>query len=157
MSNSSFALILALGLGVTSGWANESKSLRNAQKSLTPNEEANLRTAVYEGRILTAMPTTGIWAFNDILVAPKSVMAFKDQRMKAALLVLLDIVKGGRPRDARLAGGFALCLTGDPVAGRIASSAPVDEQFDAIIEGQKETWRQRLATQVQKLIDEIEK
>src|SRR5690349_3744655 len=68
-----------------------------APEKLTAKEEGAIRAAVYKGEMLTAMPQTGEWAGFQILVVPKEVGAFRATKRRAAVALLLDIVKGGRP------------------------------------------------------------
>lgn len=95
------------------------------QEPLTRSEKSSLRSSIYEGDAVTAMPKSGRWANIDILECPQSIIDLTKSKKTAVLEVLLDIVKGGRPSDSMLAAGYMFCIFDDPPRGRVATMIPV--------------------------------
>ena len=95
---------------------------------------------------------SGPWERFQILLLPEALAPCHGEKKKAALTLLLDIVKGGRPEDARVAAGLAFSLTGELSIGFTASMGST-KGFDKVdFTGQ--TPRQDTVRLVQKLLDD---
>jgi hypothetical protein len=129
----------------------------NLQKTETPEltheEDAAIRNAIYGQPWTTAVPTDGPWQGHEILVVPQKICKIYSEKEKATLELLLTIVKGARPHDSVLAGGFAVSLATTPVAGNTRRRPP--DEVDALGKDREKTYRKELTELVAGLIDKV--
>jgi hypothetical protein len=124
---------------------------------LDHSDKQSIRKSVYEGHKTVAHPTSGEFAGLEVLVVPQNVKTLYTKNPHQTLLLLRGIVEGGRPKDALLAGGYAIALGDSIVAGAIMSAVAPEGEFDALNERTKETPREFLLRRVSKVIDNVKK
>jgi hypothetical protein len=151
------ALVAAVWAGTPAPrWEDKSKAPSNtspAVKSLSAEEERTLRAAVYDRDIAVGVPRDGRWAFLEILHIPDSVCAVYREKPVPTLTLLRDIVRGGNPKDAMLAAGYALALVKGPSAGVVCVRGP-RKLFDRVDKAWKITPRQHWVRWIDKLISQ---
>jgi WD40 repeat protein len=131
-------------------------STKDKNNSLTVQEQASVRSLVYNGALISTVPTEGRWARFEILAIPDDLAKIYSRKQKATLVLLLEIVKGASPEDAIKAGAFAITLAINPIAGYHASLDSTKD-FDTLIESQEKTSRQILVERLEQLIAKQEK
>jgi hypothetical protein len=152
MSKFAFAVVAAVCVSLWAPLEVGPHRMGDLPRTLSRAEQAGLRDAIHRREMLTAFPEDGPWARFNILVLPEAVEALKGPKTKAALALLLGIVKAQPSDNALLAAGFAFALAGDPVYGCIVASAP-REGFDRVDEFFGETPRRKLIREVQKVVN----
>ena len=89
------------------------QELKKGSSSLSREEMKTLRAAIYEDGLCTCFNTDGIFPHREIALRIDVMAIHKNKRIET-LKLLLEIVKGGRPEDARAAGATALALEDPP-------------------------------------------
>jgi hypothetical protein len=152
MFRASFLIMCGVLLALCSRSALPAQGKGNMKDQLSSSDEKQLRRNVYDGSRQTGIAESGTYKGFEVLIVPKDVSSIYAKQKVAALVLLRQIVLGGRAQDALLASGFALSLAQDPVTGAILSLYK-ESDFDALIENQTITYRQFLAGKIQECID----
>src|SRR5262249_51197611 len=122
-------------------------------KKLNKEDEAIVRKLVYQGRILIGTPRKGKWALYDVLNVPKKLYDVYEKNKEGTIRLLISIMEGARPRDAMLAGGFAVSLMESPVKGASYVQFSADT-FDSDEKGLGVTARDLNIRGVKKIMEE---
>lgn len=124
-------------------------------KMLTRKEAAIIRRNVYTRGRSTATPNTGPWAFKRILIVPEAVTQVYKMKRIATLRLLLDIVKGGAPKDSVLAAAYAIALEDNPCTASLYAYYDLELVDDA--PDKDGSGRDEFIEIVSKLLSEAEK
>lgn len=151
-------IVMLLSSIVLHGWLPHplcGQEPKKVSSSLSREEMKILRTAIYEDGLWTTTRTDTPFPQREIVIRI-DVMAIHTKHRVETLRFLLDIVKGGRPEDARAAGVTALSLE-DPPGPLLL----VDLDVNFIDNGGKNkdlpTLREQLIEQVEEAIRKAEK
>lgn len=98
---------------------------------LRKDEEATLRKCVYSGAFITAVAFEGECVGSEVAGVPEELVSIYRRNRPSTIRLLLSIVEGGRPQDARLAAVFAISLLESPAAGAMIGASRLDE-FDKV-------------------------
>jgi hypothetical protein len=98
-----------------------------------------------------AFPTKGEWALMEVLCVPRDVEDIYAKNRIESLELLLDIVKGARPKDALLAAAYAIALEDDIGGGAFIARYPTDK-FDEPGKGGISSRRDQLVEELRQRI-----
>jgi hypothetical protein len=114
-----------------SGQRVEKRKIELKRGKLSKVDEVALRKLVYSGQFATFVPHEGKWAECECVAVPKDVIAIYNRNEFGATDLLISIVEGGRPSDAKLAAAWAGSLLESPVLGAIIGTCDLSS-FDEI-------------------------
>jgi hypothetical protein len=150
---------LALGAALFSPRPDHSARAAPPADQATPLDHKDrhaIRKIVYEGGAEYAHPPiVDDIPGPEVLVVPRELEAVYKKNPVETLSLLRKIVEGGRPRDAKLAAGYAIALE-DPHLGPWFSRGH-DEDFDTYNDKRRETPREFHLWHVDRVIDGLKK
>jgi hypothetical protein len=137
-----------------SGVLRSDENERQGADTLTHEEAGFIRTVIYDEHISTRY-TTGTSAHREVVLRPEVVELHKKKRV-GTIKLLLDIVKGGKPKDALAAGVTAYALEEGPVYA-ICLLDGTSESFDKADSDDEPTKRERIVKKLEKILASVEK
>lgn len=150
--------LVVLGLsGMTMGQPHDNapKNKEGAGSLMTKQEAARLRAIIYDGSLCTRMNLETPLPQREVALNNEVVDLHKKKRV-AVLRLLLDVARGGRPKDALAAGVTALALEEGPAYAVLWIDRGLDA-FDNAQSNEVSTERERLVEQVEKALVKAEK
>ena len=122
---------------------------------MTRKEIALVRTYVYDVGLCTHIRIDPHHPYREVSLT-KDIIELHQNKRIATIKFLLDIVEGGRPKDARAAAGIALALEVDPVEGAFVADFPLDS-LDKVRPHDVPTYRGILIKKVKEVLANADK
>ena len=104
-------------------------SMSHTPSTLTIEEQASARKAVYEGRLISVSPKRD---FFSILEVPKILTDLYKKNPDAVIDLLSRIADGGNPADSIRAASFAIEMVDGPGAGELCASLFKTATYDTV-------------------------
>jgi hypothetical protein len=123
--------------------------------AMTRQEASFLRSVIYEEGVCTYTRTTDTPLPHREVSLKARVVELHKKKRTATIKLLLQIVRGGRPADARAAGVTALALEEGPVYPLPFADESLDS-FDKVESDDKQTTREWFVGQLEKMLEKQE-
>jgi hypothetical protein len=133
--------VLVALLMVIGGTAMSLAGGKKVNGKLDHADELAIRSAVYKKQLAIAMPTSGKWAFLNIVAVPEEIEKAYKNKPKATVDLLVVIGSGAAPADSKKAIAYALALVDNPSLG-VPVLAFTDAEWDTLMKVGKQTHRQ---------------
>jgi hypothetical protein len=118
---------------------------------LTKQEAAALRAIIYDEELCTGSRLTEIGLPERVVILRKEVIELHQKKRVATLRLLLDIVRGGRAKDALAAAVTAVALEEGPDYAVFFLHVPLDA-FDNARGANERTLRDRIVANVEEML-----
>lgn|GEM_PF-5512187 len=101
-------------------------SSTTAAEPLSAAQQVQVRRAVYDNGPKFSVHDAGGGLGKRVLVVPQELRDCHQANSVETLRLLVDVVRGGAPKDAVLAAAYADALSGDAVVAALAAGFPLE-------------------------------